>query len=117
MAGPSVAAQRRQEALKLLGEGYGTSELVAKLAEQWGCSRRSARRYVAAAHQEMVDELEHVTRTEMLASLINRLETTARRAQEDGQHAAVVGACKVLAALCVYGSPPTERLPSWKRWL
>ena len=34
MAGPNVAQQRRQQALKLLGEGFGCTELTAKLAAQ-----------------------------------------------------------------------------------
>ena len=34
--------QRRQQALKLLGDGYGTSEAVSHLSETWGCSRRTA---------------------------------------------------------------------------
>ena len=96
MAGPSVSQQRQQEALKMLGAGWGTSELVAKLADQWGCSRRQARRYVAGAYSEMVDDLEHVEAADMLAQIVNRLETVARLATEAGQYGAAVGACRSL---------------------
>jgi hypothetical protein len=99
MAGPNVAHQRRQQALKLLGEGFGCTELTAKLSGEWGCSRRQARRYVAGAYSEMVDDLEHVEASDMLAQLVNRLEQVARLAIESGQHGAAVGACKLLSKL------------------
>ena len=60
MAGPSVIQQRQEEVLRMLGEGYGCTELVTALADRWGCSRRTARRYVYKAHAELVDDLEHV---------------------------------------------------------
>jgi hypothetical protein len=74
MASPSVTQQRQQEALKLLGDGYGCTELTAKLADQWGCSRRQSRRYVAAAYAELVADFTEVEAVDMLASIINRLE-------------------------------------------
>ena len=99
MAGPSVVQQRQQEALKMLGEGWGTSELVAELALQWGCSRRTSRRYVSRAHKELVDDLEHVEKHDMLAACINRLERIARKAEKAGQYAAAVGATRSLLDL------------------
>jgi len=96
MAGPSVSHRRRQEALRLLGEGWGTSELTAKLADQWGCSRRQSRRYVADAYAELVADLDHVEAADMLAQIVNRLETVARLATEAGQYGAAVGACRSL---------------------
>lgn len=95
------AQQRRQQALKLLGDGYGCTELVAKLAEDWGCSRRSSRRYVSDAYGELVADLNPVQSTEMLASVINRLEATAHKSFEQGQYACVIGACKLLAELAL----------------
>ena len=110
MASPSVTHQRRQQALKLLGEGWGTSELTAKLAAQWGCSRRQARRYVAGAYSEMVDDLQNVEASDMLAQIINRLEQVARLAIESGQHGAAVGACKLLNEIAV--APHRNRTPA-----
>ena len=101
MAGPSVTHQRRREALALLGEGWGTSELVAKLAAQWGCSRRQSRRYVAHAHAELMADLDDVQAANVLATLINRLEQVSRLAAESGQHGAAVGAARLLAELVV----------------
>jgi hypothetical protein len=93
MASPSVTHQRRQQALRLLGEGFGATELTAKLSAEWGCSRRQARRYVAAAYGE-----------------INRLEQVARLAAESGQHGAVVGACKLLNEIAI--APHRNRTPA-----
>ena len=109
MAGPSVAQQRRQQALKLLGEGWGTSELTAKLSGEWGCSRRQARRYVAHAHAELMADLDDVQAANVLATLINRLEQVARLAAESGQHGAAVGAARLLAELVV--SPHRNKSP------
>ena len=110
MASLSVTHQRRQQALRLLGEGFGCTELTAKLAAQWGCSRRQARRYVAAAYSEMVDDLEHVEASDMLAQIINRLEQVARLAIESGQHGAAVGACKLLNEIAI--APHRNRTPA-----
>ena len=110
MAGRNVAQQRRQQALKLLGEGFGCTELTAKLSGEWGCSRRQARRYVASAYSAMVDDLEHVEASDMLAQIINRLEQVARLAIESGQHGAAVGACKLLNEIAV--APHRNRTPA-----
>jgi hypothetical protein len=109
MAGPSVTHQRQQEALQLLGEGWGATELVAELAARWGCSRRTSRRYVAKAYTEMVADLGEVQAADMLASIVNRLETAARKASEQGQHACVIGACRLLSELVV--APHRGRTP------
>jgi hypothetical protein len=110
MAGPNVAQQRRQQALRLLGEGFGCTELTAKLADEWGCSRRQSRRYVAGAYSAMVDDLEHVEASDMLATIIARLEKVARLAIESGQHGAAVGACRLLNEIAV--SPHRNRTPA-----
>jgi hypothetical protein len=99
MASRGEIALRKQEALQRLVDGWGCSELTSKLADQWGCSRRQARRYVSEAHQELVADLEHVEAATLLASLINRLETIARKAEKDNQFAAAVGACRLLGDL------------------
>jgi len=110
MAGRSVYKQRQQEALKLLGDGYGCTELVAVLADKWGCSRRTSRRYVAKAYAEMVADLGHVEAVDMLTAIINRLERIARRAEAAEQFGAAVGACRTLGELAV--SPHRNRQAS-----
>lgn len=97
---PAIERQHRhQEALQLLAAGRGCTEATSVLAERWGCHRRTARRAVVAAYGELVADLEDVQAADMLASVINRLELTARRADEAGQHAAAVGALRLLAEL------------------
>ena len=109
MAGRSVTQQRQHEALKLLGDGFGTSELVAELALQWGCSRRTARRYVYRAHRQLVDDLEHFENHDMLAACINRLERIARKAEKAGPYSAAVGATRSLMDLAA--RPSHHRAP------
>ena len=109
MAGPSVTHQRRQQALELLGAGWGTSELVAKMADQWGCSRRTSRRLVSAAYKELVSDLGEVQAADMLAQIVNRLEQVSRQAAEANQHACVIGASRLLSELVV--APHRGRTP------
>lgn len=107
---------RRQEALRLLGEGYGCSELVSMLAEQWGCSRRTSRRYVSAAYAELVSDLTPVQASDMLATIVGRLERLARKAEADGQYAAAVGACRSLLDAVVEPNRSQHHRPMVKRW-
>ena len=106
---------RRQEALRLLGEGYGCTELVSKLAEQWGCSRRTSRRYVSAAYAELVSDLTPVQASDMLATIVGRLERLARKAEADGQYAAAVGACRSLLDAVVEPNR-SHHHPRVRRW-
>jgi len=108
------AKQRLNEALELLGNGYGTGEAVALLADRWGCSRRTARRSVSAANEELVATVSDIDRQQMLAGLIVRLEVIARLAVEREQYAAAVGAIKQLHAVAVQGSVP-RRVGSFRR--
>ena len=74
---------------------------MAKLASEWGCSRRTSRRLVSDAYKELVSDLAEVQAADMLAQLVNRLEQVARLAAESGQHGAAVGAARLLAELVV----------------
>jgi hypothetical protein len=107
---------RRQEALKLLGEGYGCSELVAHLSETWGCSRRTAQRYVVAAYAAMVADLKDVEARDVLATIVGRLERIARKAEADGQYGAAVGACRSLLEAVVEPHRGHTHHPRVKRW-
>ena len=110
------AHHRRQEALRLLGEGYGCTELVAKLADDWGCSRRTSRRYVTAAYGELVSDLKDVEARDVLATIVNRLERIARKAEADGQYGAAVGACRSLLDAVVEPHRGQTHHPRVKRW-
>ena len=107
---------RRQEALKLLGDGYGTTEAVSHLSETWGCSRRTAQRYVVFAYAELVSDLTPIQAADMLASVVNRLERVARKAEAAGQYGAAVGACRSLLDAVVEPHRGQGHHPRVKRW-
>ena len=101
MAGASVTAARKATALRLLQQGYGTTAIVSELAVTEGISRRQARRIVAAAHAEVVADLNDVNAAEVLATIVHRLEEAGRVAMERNQPAAAVAAYRLLADLVV----------------
>jgi len=107
---------RRQEALRLLGDGYGTTEAVSHLSETWGCSRRTAQRYVVFAYAELVSDLTPIQAAGMLASVVNRLERVARKAEAAGQYGAAVGACRSLLDAVVEPHRGHTPHPRGKRW-
>ena len=47
--------RRRAYVLRMIGEGWGLSELTTHVQDLWGLSRAQARRYVKDAHAEMED--------------------------------------------------------------
>ena len=68
---------------------------VATVAETWGCSPRQARRVVTEAHKEWMDLSfgdDNVDQRDLLFQCIARLERTARKAEEAGNYACVIGA-------------------------
>ena len=91
----SQKKQRHQWAMKKIDQGVGFSELASLVAETWGCSRRNARRVVTEAHKEWMDLAfgdDNVDQRDLLFQCIARLERTARKAEEAGNYACVIGA-------------------------
>ena len=91
----SQKKQRLQWAMKQIDRGVGFSELASLVAETWGCSRRNARRVVSDAHKEWMDVAfgdDNVDQRGLLFQCIARLERTARKAEEAGNYACVIGA-------------------------
>ena len=87
--------QRLEWAMKKIDQGVGFSELASLVAETWGCSRRNARRVVTEAHKEWMDLAfgdDNVDQRDLLFQCIARLERTARKAEEAGNYACVIGA-------------------------
>ena len=81
--------------MKQIDKGVGFSELASLVAETWGCSRRQARRVVTEAHKEWMDLAfgdHNVDQRDLLFQCIARLERTARKAEEAGNYACVIGA-------------------------
>ena len=91
----SQKKQRLDWTMKKIDQGVGFSELASLVAETWGCSRRQARRVVTEAHKEWMDLAfgdDNVDQRDLLFQCIARLERTARKAEEAGNYACVIGA-------------------------
>ena len=91
----SQKKQRLNWTMKKIDQGVGFSELASLVAETWGCSRRNARRVVSDAHKEWMDVAfgdDNVDQRDLLFQCIARLERTARKAEEAGNWACVIGA-------------------------
>ena len=91
----SQKKQRLDWTMKKIDQGVGFSELASLVAETWGCSRRNARRVVTEAHKEWMDLAfgdDNVDQRDLLFQCIARLERTARKAEESGNYACVIGA-------------------------
>ena len=99
--------QRHQWAMKKIDQGVGFSELASLVAETWGCSRRNARRVVSDAHKEWLEiafGAEEIDQRDLLFQSVARLERTARKAEEAGQFAVVVGCVAQLNKMMALGA-------------
>ena len=99
--------QRHEWAMKQIDKGVGFSELASLVAETWGCSRRQARRVVTDAHKEWMDVCfgsDDIDQRDLLFQSVARLERTARKAEEAGQFAVVVGCVAQLNKMLSLGA-------------
>ena len=99
--------QRHEWAMKQIDRGVGFSELASLVAETWGCSRRQARRVVSEAHRDWMELAfgdDKLDQRDLLFQCIARLERTARKAEESGQFAVVVGCVSQLNKLMALGA-------------
>ena len=103
----SEKKQRHEWAVRQIDAGMGLSELTAFTAETWGCSRRNARRVVTEAHKEWMEiafGAEEIDQRDLLFQSVARLERTARKAEEAGQFAVVVGCVAQLNKMMALGA-------------
>ena len=99
--------QRHEWAMKQIDKGVGFSELASLVAETWGCTRRNARRVVSDAHKEWMDVAfgdDKLDQRDLLFQSVARLERTARKAEEAGQFAVVVGCVAQLNKMMALGA-------------
>ena len=99
--------QRHEWAMKQIDKGVGFSELASLVSETWGCTRRNARRVVSDAHKEWLDVAfgdEKLDQRDLLFQSVARLERTARKAEESGQFAVVVGCVAQLNKMMALGA-------------
>ena len=103
----SQKKQRLDWTMKKIDQGVGFSELASLVAETWGCSRRNARRVVADAHKDWMDVCfgsDDIDQRDLLFQSVARLERTARKAEESGQFAVVVGCVAQLNKMMALGA-------------
>ena len=99
--------QRHEWAMKQIDRGVGFSELASLISETWGCTRRNARHVVSGAHKEWMDiafGAEELDQRDLLFQQVARLERTARKAEEAGQFAVVVGCVAQLNKMMAMGA-------------
>ena len=99
--------QRHEWAMKQIDKGLGFSELASLVAETWGCTRQNARRVVSDAHKEWMDVAfgdDKLDQRDLLFQSVARLERTARKAEEAGQFAVVVGCVAQLNKMMALGA-------------
>ena len=99
--------QRHEWAMKQIDKGVGFSELASLISETWGCTRRNARHVVSLAHKEWMEiafGAEEIDQRDLLFQSVARLERTARKAEESGQYAVVVGCVAQLNKILSLGA-------------
>ena len=99
--------QRHEWAMKQIDRGVGFSELASLISETWGCTRRNARHVGSLAHKEWMEiafGAEELDQRDLLFQGIARLERTARKAEEAGQFAVVVGCVAQLNKMMALGA-------------
>ena len=75
-------------------------------SETWGVTRRQARTVVKEAHKEWLDAFndEDINQRDLLFQCLGRLERTARKAEESGNFACVIGAVQLMNRMMALGA-------------
>jgi hypothetical protein len=93
--------RRIDSAALLLADGLPRTAAVTQLAERYCVDRRTARRYVAAAAEQLVAEIGTADLEAALAETVERLRRLAYQAEQQGNLNAAVGAEKAAASTLV----------------
>ena len=98
--------QRHEWAMKKIDQGVGFSELASLTSKTWGGTRRQARTVVKEAHKEWLDAFndEDINQRDLLFQCLGRLERTARKAEESGNFACVIGAVQLMNRMMALGA-------------
>ena len=113
----SAKKQRHEWAIRQIDAGVGLSELTALTAETWGVSRRTARDVTAKAHNDWIEAFNHqdINQRDLLFQCLGRLERTARKAEESGNFACVIGAVAQMNKMMKLGADQQGRVTSWEQ--
>ena len=97
--------QRHEWAMKQIDKGVGFSELASLTSKTWGVTCRQARTVVKEAHKEWLDAFndEDINQRDLLFQCLGRLERTARKAEESGNFACVIGAVQLMNRMMALG--------------
>ena len=111
----SAKKQRHEWAIRQIDAGVGLSELTALTAETWGVSRRTARDVTAKAHKDWIEAFNHqdINQRDLLFQCLGRLERTARKAEESGNFACVIGAVAQMNKMMKLGADQQGRVTFW----
>ena len=111
----SAKKQCHEWAIRQIDAGVGLSELTALTAETWGVSRRTARDVTAKAHKDWIEAFNHqdINQRDLLFQCLGRLERTARKAEESGNFACVIGAVAQMNKMMKLGADQQGRVTSW----
>ena len=111
----SAKKQRHEWAIRQIDAGVGLSELTALTAETWGVSRRTARDVTAKAHKDWIEAFNHqdINQRDLLFQCLGRLERTARKAEESGNFACVIGAVAQMNKMMKLDADQQGRVTSW----
>ena len=111
----SAKKQRHEWAIRQIDAGVGLSELAALTAETWGVSRRTARDVTAKAHKDWIEAFNHqdINQRDLLFQCLGRLERIARKAEESGNFACVIGAVAQMNKMMKLGADQQGRVTSW----
>ena len=103
--------ERTNYAVRLLLLGHSTQQVVGKVAEKEGCSRRTARRIVARALKVVHADLDkvNVDNPQMASLLIHQLQEITAQGLETNQLGSAVAATRELAALLGIGKNNQRR--------
>jgi hypothetical protein len=120
MAGGRASAieqqQRRDHVLRMLASGHSATEVVTAVAEEWGISRRQARRVVADGHAELTADWVPVQAADVLAQLVVSAQRIARRAEEAEHYSAAVGAIRTVHQMVVEPHRNQHHQQRVRRW-
>jgi len=101
----SAPTDRLESAVKLLLQGKSPHSVVADVASQYGCSRRTARNDVASAYRRIQQDVAEVglDRKALVAQTVHCLQTGMAQALATNQIGSVIGTARELRELLGLG--------------
>ena len=93
--------QRRNEALQLISDGVPPTDAATRLAQTWGCSRRTSLRDIELAQSELANALNSIELQPMVGWLATQYQRLAAKAERDGQYSAACGCLNSLRVMLV----------------